>query len=180
MADISITGLNQLSAALSNVAPRLAKNALAAGMRQAANIVKDQAKTNFNGAGGPTDLTGDLKRSISTVQRRGTQDRVVFNVVAGKLTTAQINKYGRDSPYYALWVEKGHINRKMHDALFGMRRFKAYQRQVSESNTPAHPYMAPALQSKAQEAVDACAQMVIERFEAAVAGVTYLESGGGK
>lgn len=164
MADLIISGLDGLAASLNAIAPRLAKNALAAGLRQAANVIKDQAKANFNGAGGPTELTGALKASIRTVQRRGTPDRVVFNVVAGTLTTAQVKKFGPDSPYYALWVEKGHINRKLHDALFGTRRFKAYQRQVSESNTPAHPYMAPAASEKGQQALDTLIETVRNNF----------------
>lgn len=164
MADIVIEGLEGIAASLNSIAPRLAKNALAAGMRQAANVIKDQAKANFNGAGGPTELTGALKASIRTVQRRGTPDRVVFNVVAGTLTAAQVKKFGPESPFYALWVEKGHINRKMHDALFGTRRFKAYQRQVSESNTPAHPYMAPAAAEKGQQALDTLVETVRNNF----------------
>jgi HK97 gp10 family phage protein len=164
MADLVVTGMEAMTASLNAIAPRLAKNALAAGLRQAANIIKDEAKANLVPVSPEDQLSGALKASIRTVQRRGTPDRVVFNVVAGTLTTAQVKKFGPDSPYYALWVEKGHINRKMHDALFGTRRFKAYQRQVSESNTPAHPYMAPAAADKGQQALDTLVETVRNNF----------------
>lgn len=164
MADIVVEGLEGIAASLSSIAPRLAKNALAAGMRQAANVIKEQAKANLIPVSPQDQLTGALKASIRTVQRRGTPDRVVFNVVAGTLTAKQVQKFGPESPYYALWVEKGHINRKMHDALFGTRRFKAYQRQVSESNTPAHPYMAPAAAEKGQQALDTLVETLRNNF----------------
>ncbi|MES2126653.1 MAG: hypothetical protein V4463_05220 [Pseudomonadota bacterium] len=153
-AELTIAGLDELAFCLNGLSGRIVKNILAAGLRQASNVIKDQAKANFDGVVGPSELSGALRASIRTTQRRGTADRVVFNVVAGTLTAAQVRKFGPESPYYALWVEQGHINRKMHDALFGTKRFRAYQRSVSESNTPAHPYLRPAAVQKSQAALD--------------------------
>jgi HK97 gp10 family phage protein len=168
MVDMTIDGLSDLSAILNRFPTRVANGALRSGLRQAANVVRDQAKANFNGAGGPNDLTGALQASIRTAQRRGTVDRVVFNVVAGALTTAQTKKFGTDSAYYALWVEKGHINRKMHDALRGSKQFVQYQRSISASNTPPHPFMRPALESKAEEAIQVVVAAVRDQLGDAV------------
>src|SRR5205085_11591105 len=108
--------------------------------------------------------TRALQSSIRVTQRRGTPTRVVFSVSAGALTAAQTKKLGADSAYYALWVEKGHINRKLGQALRGGARKKAAARAASTSNTPAHPYMRPAIEAKAQEAIDIMVQTVADKL----------------
>lgn len=154
MADLQVTGLAELRTAFERMPEKLVKNSIRAGLRKGANLVRQQARANFDGAGGPNELTGALKASIRVTPRRGTPTRVVFNVVAGELTKAQKKKFGADSAYYALWVEKGHINRKMGEALRGGTRKKAAARAASTSNTPAHPFMRPAIEAKGQEAID--------------------------
>jgi HK97 gp10 family phage protein len=154
MADLPVQGLEQLRARLTGLPNKLIKGAIKSGLRQAANIVKAQAKANFSAAGGPNDLTGALKASIRVTPRRGTPTRIVFNVVAGELTKAQTKRFGADSAYYALWVEKGHINRKLGEALRGGKASVKAARAASSGNTPAHPFMRPAIEAKAQEAID--------------------------
>lgn len=154
MADLPVRGLEQLRARMAGLPTKLVKGALKSGLRQASNLVKAQAKANFNGAGGPNDLTGALKASIRVTPRRGTPTRVVFNVVAGELTTAQTKRFGADSAYYALWVEQGHINRKLGQALRGSKASVKAARAASTSNTPAHPFMRPAIEAKARAALD--------------------------
>lgn len=162
MADMNITGLDAIIARLGAAPTKLVNGALRAGVRQAANLVRDQAKANFGGAGGPNELTGALKASIRTTQRRGSPTRVVFNVVAGTLTAAQTKKFGAESAFYALWVERGHINRKLGDALRGSKASLKAARAASTSNTPAHPFMAPAIVSKGQAALD----LIVSTIEA--------------
>jgi HK97 gp10 family phage protein len=149
---------------MEGVSDKLAKGALRAGLRQAANVVRNQARANFNAAGGPNELTGALRTSIRVTARRGTPTRVVFNVVAGELTKAQTKKFGADSAFYALWVEKGHINRKLGEALRGGARKKAAARAASTNNTPAHPFMRPAIDAKAQEAIDVVIRVIGDKL----------------
>jgi HK97 gp10 family phage protein len=164
MADLKVQGLDQLRVRMAGISDKLVKNALRAGLRKGATAVRNQARANFNAAGGPNDLSGALKASIRVTPRRGTPTRVVFSVSAGALTKAQTKKFGPDSAYYALWVERGHINRKLGEALRGGTRKKAAARAASTNNTPAHPYMRPAIEAKAQEAIDIMIQTVAEKL----------------
>jgi hypothetical protein len=163
MAD-SLTGITQLRTNLEQFPGRLAKNVLRAGLRRGATVLRDQARSNFNSGTGPNDLTRALKASIRVTARRGTPTRIVFNVVAGELTAAQVKRFGKDAAFYALWVEKGHINRKAGQALRGSKASLKAARASSTSNTPAHPYMRPALEAKAQAAIDAVAATVENRL----------------
>jgi HK97 gp10 family phage protein len=162
--DLKVQGLDQLRVRLAAASDKLLKGALRTGLRKGATVVRNQARDNFNKAGGPNDITRALKSSIRVTQRRGTPTRVVFSVSAGALTNAQTKKFGADSAYYALWVEKGHINRKLGQALRGGSRKKAAARAASTSNTPAHPYMKPAIEAKAQEAIDIMIQTVADKL----------------
>jgi HK97 gp10 family phage protein len=164
MADLTITGLDALCARLVGLPDKLIKGSIRSGLRQAANVVKDQAKSNFSGAGGPNELTGALKASIRVTARRGTPDRVVFNVVAGTLTASQTKKFGADSAYYALWVERGHINRALGAALRGNKDSVKAARAESTNNTPAHPFMRPAIESKAQAAIDTMVEVITAKL----------------
>lgn len=154
MDNLKVQGLDDMRRRMTGLADRLVANAIKAGLRQGANVIKAQAKANFNAGGGPSDLSGALKASIRVAPRRGTPTRVVFNVVAGELTKAQTKRFGADSAYYALWVERGHINRKLGQALRGSKASLKTARAASTSNTPAHPFMRPAIDAKAQEAID--------------------------
>jgi HK97 gp10 family phage protein len=164
MADLEVKGLAELRTRMAGIPDKLIKNALRSGLRKGATVVRNQARENFNAAGGPNDLTGALKASIRVTPRRGTPTRVVFSVSAGALTKAQTKKFGADSAYYALWVERGHINRKLGAALRGGTRRKAAARAASTNNTPAHPFMRPAIEAKAKEAIDIMVQAVAEKL----------------
>lgn len=164
MADLKMDGLDQLRMRMVGFSDRMLKKVLRPSVRKGANVVKTQARTNFNTAGGPNDLTGALKASIRVTPRRGTPTRVVVSVVAGDLTAAQIKKFGTKSAFYALWVEKGHINRGAGQALRGSKENVRAARAASTNNTPAHPYMQPAIESKAQEAIDIVISDVTSRL----------------
>jgi HK97 gp10 family phage protein len=164
MAELKIEGLAELQTRMGGISDKLVKNVLRSGLRQAANVIRNQARANFDGAVGPSEITGALKASIRVTQRRGTPTRVVYNVVAGDLTAAQTKKFGTASAFYALWVERGHINRKAGEALRGGRLAKAAARAASTSNTPAHPFMLPAVEGKAQEAVDMLVKTIKEKL----------------
>lgn len=164
MADLLVQGLDALRARLNGLPDKLVKGAIKSGLRQAANIVKAQARANFNTGDGPSELSGALKASIRVTPRRGTPNRVVFNVVAGELTKAQSKKFGANSAFYALWVEKGHINRKLGMALRGSRAGIKATRAASTNNTPARPFMKPAIEARAQEAIDVMIAAIGDRL----------------
>jgi hypothetical protein len=176
MAKSGVTGGLELQMRLAALPGNMAQKILRQAIRQGANLIAAKARTNFTGAmaaiGGarsdslnPQTLSGALRASIRTVARRGTPTRVVFNVAAGALTTAQKSKFGANSAYYALWVERGHINRKMGDALRGGYRYKQHTRSLSLSNTPAHPYMAPAVTSEGAAVIALIAESVSAQMD---------------
>lgn len=160
MADISIAGLAALRSRFEQLPARMVKNSIRVGLRQAANMVKDQAKANVNGAPGPASHTGALKKSIRVTAGKGSPTRVIFKVIAGEFTAAQKKKFGADSAFYAMFVEKGHINRSKGNALRGGRASVRAARSASSSNTPPHPFMQPAIESKAQSAIDLMVKLI--------------------
>jgi HK97 gp10 family phage protein len=164
MADTKIDGMAGLRMAMLGVSDKLLKRVLRPSVRKGANVVRNQARANFNTAGGPNDITTALKQSIRVTPRRGTPTRVVVSVVAGDLTGAQMKKFGKKAAFYALWVEKGHINRKAGQALRGSKEGVRAARAASTNNTPAHPYMQPAIETKAQEAIDIIVDDVTARL----------------
>ena len=168
MAEMKIEGLDELRRRMNGISDQLLKRVLRPSVRKGANVVRNQARDNFNTAGGPNDITTALKASIRVTPRRGTPTRVVVSVVAGDLTGAQIKKFGKKAAFYALWVEKGHINRKAGQALRGSKAGVKAARAASTNNTPAHPYMQPAIETKAQEAIDIVVADVTARLAEAV------------
>jgi HK97 gp10 family phage protein len=164
MADLKITGLDDVRRRIEGVSDKLVKNVLRSAVRQGANVVRNQARANFNGAVGPNDVTTALRSSIRVTPRRGTPTRVSVSVVAGEMTKAQTKKFGINSAFYALWVEKGHINRKAGQALRGSKATLKTIREASTNNTPAHPFMQPAIETKAQEALNVIVQAIGEKL----------------
>jgi HK97 gp10 family phage protein len=172
MADVAFdtAKLAALRTNLEQFPARLAKNVLRSSLRRGATVVRDQARANFRPAGstggeGPQTLTGALRASIRVAARRGTPTRVVVQVVAGELTTAQKKRFGVQAAFYAFMVEKGHINRKLGQALRGSKAGVRAARAASTSNTPAHPFMRPAIEAKAAAVIDTIASTVQSRLD---------------
>lgn len=181
---LQVAGLDDMRRRMGGIADKLVAGAIKAGLRQGANIIKAQVKENFGSGGGPQSMSGALRASIRVTPRRGTPTRVVFNVVAGELTKAQATritkaqtkkrggtlteaqakKLAAESAYWALWVEKGHINRGVGQALRGSKASVKAARGASTSNTPAHPFMRPAIAAKAQEAIDMMIRVIGEKL----------------
>lgn len=134
MADLDVTGLSELRGRFSELPNRLMKNVLKSSLRQAANVVKDEAKSRV-----PVS-SGALKSSIRVISRRGSPTSVLMSVVAGDLTGKQQSKFGQKSAFYALFVEKGSVN------------------------MAAHPFMKPAIESKAQAAIDVMVQAIGDKL----------------
>lgn len=168
-----VTGLIDVQGALGALPGTIAKGIMRKAVRQGANMIASRAQENFSGAvealGGersdtlnPHTLSGALRSSIRVVERRGTPTRVVFQVMAGGMSAAQRKKWGMSSAYYSLWVERGHINRKMGQALRGPKALQQHYRMNSTSNTPAHPYLAPAVETESGAVIETISQAVTE------------------
>lgn len=135
MAELQLDGWAEIKQRFADLPDKMMKRVLTQAMREAANLIKDEAKMHC-----PVD-TGALRDSIRTVARRGTPTRVVFNVVAGgEFTASKQEKYGIKSPYYALFVERGTIK------------------------APPHPFMRPAIEQGAQAAIDRVVMGVSDRL----------------
>lgn len=153
---------------LSQFSPKLSKKVLTASLRRGTNVVRDQARANFGEGDGPNSITGALRASIRTTSRRGSPTRIAFSVVAGDLTASQQKRFGAQAAFYAVMVEKGHINRKAGQALRGGKAAVEAARAASTSNTPAKPFMRPAIEAKAERVIDIVASEVRSRVREAL------------
>lgn len=143
MAELQMEGWAELRPKLLELPDKMVNNILRASLRQAANVVRDEAKERA-----PV-LTGALRDSVRTVARRGSRDRVQFNIVAGStLTATQQERHGITAPFYALFVEYGHGGPRA---------------------APPHPFMRPALEATAGLALDFVMTGISDRLESLVA-----------
>jgi hypothetical protein len=154
MAELTLEGWAELKPRLQGIADKMVKSILDQSMRQAANVVKDAARSNFDrGDPYPNEISGWLRKSIRTVKRRGTPTRVVYNVVAGSEYVVEGSEKVR--PSYALWVERGHL---INPGNLGKADKAARQMAARVGNTSGmvkpHPFMQPAIEQNAQVAID--------------------------
>lgn len=158
MADLEIGGMGELSATLSALPEKLVINILRSSLRKAANVIADGARANFGTGDGPESISGALAASIRVMGQRGTPTKAAVSVVAGVLTGAQTKKFGVQSAFYALMVEKGHLNLASGQKLRGGGRSKLNQRIALKAGgatmTPPHPFMRPAIEQRGQAALD--------------------------
>lgn len=146
MADAKMQGMAEIRRGMNDLPAQLMSRAARPALLQAAAPIVQAAKDNFQSAGGPRSISDKLRSSIHAEAGDSSPTRVSVHIVAGG-----------DDAYYALWVEKGHINRKAGGALSGPHPARAATQAASPQNTPAHQYMRPALDDKAQEAFNAFA-----------------------
>lgn len=152
MAELQMEGWAEIKSRLTALPDKLVKGILDQSLRQAANVVRDAARENFDrGDPFPNEQSGWLKRTIRTTKRRGSSTRVVYNVVAGGAYTQGESTKVR--PSYALWVEYGH-----RVVAKGQARSGNDKRMGTNAggllNVPPHPFMRPAIEQNAQLAVD--------------------------
>jgi HK97 gp10 family phage protein len=168
MASIDAARLASLRLNLSQFSTKLAGKVLRSSLRRGTNIVRDQARANFGVDGGPDSVTGALRASIRVAARRGSPTRIAFSVVAGDLTASQQKRFGAAAAFYAVMVEKGHINRKAGQALRGSKAGVQAARAASTNNTPARPFMRPAIDEKREAVIDYVAGDVRSRIKEAI------------
>jgi HK97 gp10 family phage protein len=168
MANLDAAKLAGIRINLQQLSPKLANKILRPSLRRGSNIVRDEARANFGSNGGPNSISGALRASIRVVARRGSPTRVSFGVFAGDLTASQKKRFGAEAAFYAFMVEKGHINRRAGQALRGSAAGRQATRAASTSNTPAHPFMRPAIVAKAGSVIDTVANEVRSRIREAL------------
>ena len=148
MSEIEVKGLAGLQALLDELPARIEANVVRGGLRSAAKVVEMEAKRLC-----PVGKTGDLRDSIR-VSLRSKHGRISATVKAGDAKA-----------YYAHMVEFGTarhwIKPKNRKSLFvaGLLR-----EAVDHPGAKKEPFMRPAIDGKANEAIDAMAVYLRERI----------------
>ena len=148
MTDIKVTGLAELQALLDELPARIEGNVVRGGLRAAAKVVEMEAKRLC-----PVGKTGDLRDSI----------RVTLRSKHGHISATV--KAGNARAFYAHMVEFGTarhwIKPKNRKSLFvaGLLR-----EAVDHPGAKKEPFMRPAIDGKANEAIDAMAVYLRERI----------------
>lgn len=145
-AEVRVTGLKELNAFLQQLPVKLEANVLRAALRAGANVVKEEAKALV-----PVD-SGTLRDGlkVSTRSRRG---RV----------TATIRTTGKHA-HVAQWLEYGTAAHRIIAKGKGMYFGGAWVKAVEHPGVKPKPFMRPALDAKAQDAVVASAVYMRRRL----------------
>ena len=148
MSEIEVKGLAGLQALLDELPARIEGNVVRGALRAGAKVVSDEAKRLC-----PVGKTGDLRDSIR-VSLRSKHGRITATVKAGNARA-----------FYAHMVEFGTarhwIKPKNRKSLFvaGLLR-----EAVDHPGAKKEPFMRPAIDGKADEAIDAMAAYLRERI----------------
>lgn len=167
MADlVHVKGLSGLNAFLQQLPVKMETNVMRSALREGAKPIAEEARRRVH------SISGRLAKSIriSTRSRRGT---VTAKVIAGgRDSRKQVirNASGRvkvayDTAFYAQWVEFGtkahRIVAKGKGALILGGR---YVKSIKHPGSQPKPFLRPALDSKARQAVVAAAQYIKQRL----------------
>ena len=148
MSEIKVTGMAGLQALLDELPARIEGNVVRGGLRAAAKVVEAEAKRLC-----PVGKTGDLRDSI----------RVSLRSKHGHISATV--KAGNAKAYYAHMVEFGTarhwIKPKNRKSLFvaGLLR-----EAVDHPGAKKEPFMRPAIDGKANEAIEAMAAYLRDRI----------------
>lgn len=148
MSDLAhVKGLADLQAFLDQLPAKMEQNIMRAALRQGANVVREEAKTNVPVKSGL--LRDGLK--VSTSSRRG-------------VVTAKV-KAGGKHVFLARWIEFGTaahlIKPKIAKSLFF---FGQFSEGVAHPGAAPKPFMRPALDSQAQAALLAVGEAIKKRL----------------
>lgn len=156
MTDVVVKGLAELQKVLESLPAKIEMNVMRGAIRAGAKVIKDEAKRLCPVGSGQLpagETPGALQDSIH-VSARNRQGVVTASIKAGG---------GR--VYYAHMVEYGtarhFIKPKNRKSLFIAGVFKEV---IDHPGAKKHPFMRPALDGKAQEAVETAAQYVRDRL----------------
>lgn len=184
MAEVRVKGLRELNSFLQQLPAKLEASVLRGALREGAKVVEEQVKANLQ-SNGSVD-TGRLRDSIR-VSARLKAGRVVAAVKAGgrsgkkKVLKTKSGRFvaGYEEAYYAMWVEYGTAAHKILPRKPG--GFLAigngvFVRGVEHPGARPKPFMRPALERKAQEAVVAAAEYMKRRISSKRIGLPGASS----
>ena len=147
MAEFHVTGLADLQKFLDQLPAKIEKNIMRGALRAGMNTVKPVAKANVHSVSGL--LAAGLK--VSTRARGG---RV----------TASLKATGPHA-YVAKWVEFGTRAHNISAKLGGWLSFmNIFRKEIAHPGTSPRPFMRPALDGQAQNAVIAAAEYMKKRL----------------
>lgn len=160
MADSNIRGGRELSAFLSSLPAKLGKNIMRSALRAGAAVIRDEAKANV-----PVDQ-GLLKKSV----------RVSTSGKGGSLK-ATVKAGGRKAPHAHL-VEYGTRAHKIEPKNAEALSISGTPfRSVEHPGARPQPFMRPALDATAPQAIEAIAAQIRKRLTAAGINVPAPEAG---
>ena len=149
---ISLLGLKELEKGLLELPEKLRKEAVYSALRQASDIVKKDAQDRIPVRVKEFESTEKSKycHPPGTLKSKGLSSypSKLFNKYVIEYVIATNKKYG----WYGLWVERGHLRVAKKTGRPG--------RVIGWVN--AKPFLRPALQSKAAEAIDKMASVIKE------------------
>ncbi len=164
---ISLLGLKELEKGLLDLPEKMRKEAVYSALRQATDIVKEDARTRIPVRVKEFEGTEKSKyyHPPGTLKSKGLSSypSKLFNKNIIEYVVGTNKKYG----WYGLWVERGHLRvaKKTHKG----ERF-LYKSAAKKIGRPgrvigwvnAKPFLRPALQAKATEAIDKMASVIKE------------------
>lgn len=159
---IHVTGMRELQEFLNTLPLKIQRNVMRGALRAGAKVIMQQAKAmapvaapggNAKRKGGYAGALRDSIR-IKTGSKRGS---VTATITAGGNKKADV--------YYAQWVEFGTAAHRIKAKKGGVLSFAggAYE-HVNHPGARPHPFMRPAMDASASDAVVAAAQYVKERL----------------
>lgn len=152
--DWKFEGAAEFDAMLKDLGPRVAKRVALKALRAGAAIVRTDARQRA-----PV-LTGELKRSIKTKSRKArvTNERTVSVGVAGKEgPLAHLVEFG--SAPHTIEAAPGKV-------LADRKTGQVFGRKVAHPGTPPKPFLRPAADAKAGEALATIGRVLGEGIEA--------------
>lgn len=151
-------GMKALEAALDQLPVNIERNIARGAVRAGGAVFRDEARRLA-----PV-LSGALQKSIRVVARRGSPGRVLVNVVAGR--------NGKGQPWYARFVEFGtapHVEKPVLGKALLIGN-KTFAQEVQHPGAAPKPFMRPAFDTKAREAVQAVGDYIRMRLDKLAGG----------
>lgn len=149
MDDMKLNGFKELAAALKELGPRVARNALRSAVSNGAALIRDEAKAKApqSSAGDKSagqSPSGTLKRAIAIKRDRDQKD--IFNAkysvfVRSNANTKSVKAYGRTDAFYARFLEFG------------------------TSKMSARPFLRPAFDQRKADAITAIGARLDEKIQ---------------
>lgn len=148
-----VDGLKELQAALAELPKTAQGAALADAVRAGGNVIRDEARQRAPKHAGPYEGKKKSQQRPGTL-KRGIVTRMKRNLAEGWATASiTVSK----KAWYGRLVEMGHriVGRLPKGAKGGVRKRARLAQHALGRHVPPHPFLRPAIDVKAQEAVNA-------------------------